>query len=252
MRKLTLIYFLMLLQVGCQKTCKVKNQIPQKNLLITKQDTINNNQKNIIIKDTVINDFEGNQLKLVYSKINGTNSVVITFNGKTEILYQTKSGSGVRFADKNEQYVFFENSENIQLLKKNVVVFSSNVQFLKFSEAKNYFIKNNYPNKELHSLKIISEIQFYSVFGSATTMGKEGMPTKIDFSKYYVVALIGKINNLANEIDVRSVVKLRNTISITVFTTSKEAGGTTSYSSRPFKILIIENKHQGKIKIDAF
>lgn len=123
---------------------------------------------------------------------------------------------------------------------------------LKFSEAKNYFIKNNYPDKELHSLKIISETQFNTLFGAATTMGKSGMPTRIDFSKYYVVALIGKTNNKSAEIDVKSVIKLRNTITVTVFVTPKEEGKTQGYSSRPVKLLIIENKYQGKIKIDSY
>lgn len=252
MKKLTLICLMVFLQVGCQITSKEKKEMPSKKVLISKQDPVNNTLKDGITKDTIINDFEGNQLKLVYKKINNTNAVAITFKGRTEILYQTRSGSGIRFADKSEQDVLFEKGDKIQFSKDDTVLFSAPEQFLKFSEAKNYFIKNNYPNKELHPLKIISETHFNSIFGAATTMGKEGMPTKIDFSKYYVVALIGKTNNKANEIDVRSVVKLRNTITITVFIISKEEGKTQSYSSRPVRILIIENKYQGKIKIDSY
>jgi len=251
MKKVTLL--ILILFLACQKNQKANQETPsQKSTYPSKQVASTTIPQDNSTKDTVIADWDGNQLKLVYQKINNSNAVAITFKGKTVLLYQTKSASGVRFADKHEQYVWFEKGDNILFLKDEEVLFSSPEQFLKFSEAKNYFIKKEYPNKEVHPLKIISATQFNTLFGAATTMGKEGMPTKIDFSKYYVVAIIGKTNTKGNEIDVRSVILLRNTITVTVFVTPKEEGKTQSYSSRPVKLLIIANKYQGKIKMESY
>ena len=47
--------------------------------------------------------------------------------------------------------------------------------------AANYFVKNTV--NQLDNPKIETAEKFNEIFGMATTMGKEGKPTEIDFSK---------------------------------------------------------------------
>lgn len=68
-----------------------------------------------------------------------------------------------------------------------------------FEVAKNYFFKNN---QEIPSSpKITTSEEFGKLFGMATTMGKEGKPTEIDFTNQFVLAIVLPITNLATEIN---------------------------------------------------
>ncbi|MGE5363638.1 MAG: hypothetical protein ACM3SM_05865, partial [Bacteroidota bacterium] len=57
-----------------------------------------------------------------------------------------------------------------------------------FSAAKNYFVNNTVKN--LDNPKIETSEKFNEIFGMAATMGCDDMPTKIDFAKQYVIAVI--------------------------------------------------------------
>lgn len=207
----------------------------------------------VLSGDTVLKDIDGNELKLSHGKENATATVTFTFKGETAVLKQVLSGSGIRYADEKEHFVLFVKGGNeVTLLKDDKVVFSTPEKFLEYTEAKNYFVKNDYPDKEMHSAKLTSEAELSKIFGAAATMGKEGVPTKIDFSKYYAIALIGKTNNEGNDIAVGSVIKLNNTVTVTLSVNPKEEGKKQSYTSRPFKILVVDKKYQGDIKVDAF
>ena len=67
-----------------------------------------------------------------------------------------------------------------------------------FEVAKNYFFKND---QEIPaSPKITTSEEFGKLFGMATTMGKDGKPTEIDFTKQFVLAIVLPVTNLATEI----------------------------------------------------
>ena len=67
-----------------------------------------------------------------------------------------------------------------------------------FEVAKNYFFKND---QEIPaSPKITTAEEFGKLFGMATTMGNDGKPTEIDFTKQFVLAIILPVTNLATEI----------------------------------------------------
>ena len=67
-----------------------------------------------------------------------------------------------------------------------------------FEVAKNYFFKNN---QEIPSSpKITTAEEFGKLFGMATTMGEDGKPTEIDFTKQFVLAIVLPVTNLATEI----------------------------------------------------
>ncbi len=64
--------------------------------------------------------------------------------------------------------------------------------------AKNYFVNNTYRSNSLQEKKINNANTFNEIFGMATVMGENGKPTSIDFSKEFVIALIGEVSE--NEI----------------------------------------------------
>jgi hypothetical protein len=202
------------------------------------------------IGEILLTDIDGEQLKFDYG-IEG-DAVSVTFKGETRILTVTSSANGVRYADKNEEYVFWEHQGSHTYYKGDEVIFSYPEKWLKYTEANNYFVKNSYPKKEVHSVKINSDADLNKIFGAATTMGKDGTPTKIDFVKHYAIAVIGKTNDEGNKMEISGLMKLKNEISLNVFIHPIKKGKKQSYTSRPFKILIIDKKYQGNIKINSF
>ena len=67
-----------------------------------------------------------------------------------------------------------------------------------FEVAKNYFFKND--QEFPASPKITTAEEFGKLFGMATTMGNDGKPTEIDFTKQFVLAIVLPVTNLATEI----------------------------------------------------
>lgn len=72
--------------------------------------------------------------------------------------------------------------------------------------AKHYFAKNNVNHSEYK--KIDNQTEFDNLFGSATTMHET--PTKINFSKQSILALVGKETAYDTELIPESVIKLSN------------------------------------------
>jgi hypothetical protein len=67
-----------------------------------------------------------------------------------------------------------------------------------YNIAKNYFVNNTYRSNSLLGKKINDANTFNEIFGMATVMGENGKPTSIDFSREFVIALIGEVSE--NEI----------------------------------------------------
>ena len=67
-----------------------------------------------------------------------------------------------------------------------------------FEVAKNYFFKNDQMIPEYP--KLVSEEEFTKLFGMATTMGEDGKPTAIDFTKQFVLAIVLPETDFATEI----------------------------------------------------
>ena len=81
-----------------------------------------------------------------------------------------------------------------------------------FEVAKNYFFKND---QEIPaSPKITTAEDFGKLFGMATTMGEEGKPTEIDFTKQFVLAIVLPVTNLATEINPTRLEEKGDTLSI--------------------------------------
>lgn len=119
-----------------------------------------------------------------------------------------------------------------------------------YSEAKRYFVKNTYKSNEISVQKITSQKEFDEIFGMATTMGKDGKPTDINFSKDYVIALIGTETdaNQHPEITIDSLVKNGNSVKV-LYTTSGWSvdPNPASYKVVPLKILIVSKQYDGNV-----
>lgn len=112
-----------------------------------------------------------------------------------------------------------------------------------FNIAKNYFTKNTVPN-DFITLRISTQGDFDKYFGQATTMGQNGVPTPIDFSEGYVIAIINKESD--RDINITPESLTRNGEKIDFLYTIKE-GEKQTFTSRTMLILIVNNEYIGDI-----
>ena len=110
-----------------------------------------------------------------------------------------------------------------------------------FEEAKNYFFKNGEAIPA--DPKITSEEAFNKLFGMATTMGKDGKPTEIDFSKQFVLAIVLPVTDIATEINPIKVEEKGDTL---LYTYEIKTGEKQTYSIQPVSIIILDKKYEDK------
>lgn len=116
-----------------------------------------------------------------------------------------------------------------------------------YTVAKNYFVKNTHKNDQIENLKITSQEEFENVFGMAATMGEGGIPTIIDFSKQYVIAVVGTIVEKETDFEVNSLVKKGNQILLS-YTVSN--GKDLSFSIQPSLVLVLDKRFDGDVKFE--
>ena len=104
-----------------------------------------------------------------------------------------------------------------------------------YVEAHGYFVRNDVT--DIVPSYYTSQAEFDSVFGCAAMMGKDGMPTKIDFNKSNVIAVVGKETSRPTEYSPVSL-KLRNDTIYLRYSIKKDIS--TSYIMVPSMLLIID------------
>ena len=110
-----------------------------------------------------------------------------------------------------------------------------------FEVAKNYFFKNN---QEIPaSPKITSEEVFHQLFGMATTMGKDGKPTAIDFTRQFVLAIVLPVTDMETEI---TPVKVEAKGDSLFYTYEVKTGAKQSYSIQPISLIILNKELENK------
>ena len=118
---------------------------------------------------------------------------------------------------------------------------SNEISGIAFEVAKNYFFKNN---QEIPaSPKITTAEEFGKLFGMATTMGKEGKPTEIDFTKQFVLAIVLPVTNLATEINPARLEEKGDTL---FYFYDAKVGEAQSYSTQPISLIILDKKYADK------
>jgi hypothetical protein len=113
--------------------------------------------------------------------------------------------------------------------------------------AKNYFVKNTYQPGQLVNPKITSEEEFSRFFGLATTMGENGRPTPIDFTKQYAIAVIGAQTDKSTTLTVSSLQKVGAQV---VLRYEEQVGASQSYTTQPFLLLIVSNEFAGEVTVE--
>lgn len=118
-----------------------------------------------------------------------------------------------------------------------------------YSIARNYFVKNDF-EPSLASNWVMPDIteqsEFEKIFGMATTMGENGKPTEIDFSKQYVIAIIDPITNLASEYQIKGLKLKSNTLHLDY---SLIQGEKMTSTMQPCLILVIDKKYQYPLNV---
>jgi hypothetical protein len=115
---------------------------------------------------------------------------------------------------------------------------------VKFTVAKNYFVKNTFKNEEVVQKKIVSQKDFDEIFGMASLMGAEGKPTPIDFKKQFVIVVICKETNKATELQVLSLQKGKKNKLLLQFET--KIGTEMTYVSQAFLIIVVDDKYKNQ------
>lgn len=114
-----------------------------------------------------------------------------------------------------------------------------------FYEAKNYFVRNDIQNSV--PVKFENEKDFKEYFGMAAVMGKDGMPTSIDFTKQYVIAVT--LPETDTETDINLVSLKKDTNSDIILTYKVITGEKRSYTIIPVRLLIVDKKYDGTVKL---
>lgn len=113
-----------------------------------------------------------------------------------------------------------------------------------FTPVAHHFVKNTYKHGALENPKIEDQKQFEAIFGAAATMNNK--PTQVDFTKQYVIAVIGKETDITTEMKPLSLQKQSN--GDIVFTYEvKQEGGPQSYKTMPFLAIAVDKSNTGKI-----
>jgi hypothetical protein len=110
-----------------------------------------------------------------------------------------------------------------------------------FEVAKNYFFKND---QEIPaSPKITTAEEFGKLFGMATTMGEDGKPTPIDFTKQFVLAVVQPVSNLATELTPDRLEEKGDTL---FYFYDAKVGEAQTYSTQPISLIILDKKYADK------
>jgi hypothetical protein len=119
------------------------------------------------------------------------------------------------------------------------------IEEIEFIVLKNYFV-NKYASY-LDNPKIETESKFNETFGMATTMSEDGKPTKIDFNKQFIVAIILPETAISTSIELKSLVKdLSGELTLSYKVIEDK---TQSFTSIPFVAIAIGKKEIGNVTL---
>ena len=115
-----------------------------------------------------------------------------------------------------------------------------------FEEVNNYFFRNNadIPGNPL----IDSSEQFQELFGAAAFMGKDGLPTSIDFDREFVIAVVNPATDRMTELTPES---LREENGELVFTYLETIGEQQTWTMQPVLLVKVDRKYKtDRVRLD--
>lgn len=106
-----------------------------------------------------------------------------------------------------------------------------------YTVAKGYFVKNTFSTDSFQCLLIRSREKLDSVLGMAATMGKDGMPTLIDFDRQFAIACIHPETDSMDQLETRELKMTddRLTLQLSVIRGEKQ-----SYTIVPLQLLVVD------------
>lgn len=113
---------------------------------------------------------------------------------------------------------------------------------ISYSEARNYFFRND-AKQPTELLIIHSQAELEQYFGEAAFMGKGGEPTKIDFSKQFVVAKVLPVTNHSTNISLRRIERSGDN-HLTLVWHIAVNDTPQSYSMQPMKLVVLDKKYE--------
>lgn len=140
-----------------------------------------------------------------------------------------------KIAEENSNQTEIISNENIEKTSKPI----------QYTEAKHYFVKNTHINNKVEELKITDSEEFHRIFGMATVMGKDGMPTPIDFSKQYVLAVVGLPTELSTTLKLIDVKQENESIIVNY---QLKEGEKQSYTTHPSLVVLVNQEFKGEPK----
>ena len=112
-----------------------------------------------------------------------------------------------------------------------------------YTRMNNYYVNNNFPDST-HKLVIHNKQDFENVFGQAAVMGRNGQPTRIDFSRQFVVAMIMPVTNRQTTIETALLRRLSDRL---YFSYIIDEGHKTSYTLRPFTAVVVSRNEPSDV-----
>ena len=112
-----------------------------------------------------------------------------------------------------------------------------------YNRMYNYYV-NNYFNHGTHKLVIHNQQDFDAVFGAGAVMGHNGQPTKINFSRQFVIAVILPETNRQTTIETAMLKRVGDRL---YFSYIIEEGHATSYTMRPFTAVVVDRNEPSDV-----
>jgi hypothetical protein len=159
---------------------------------------------------------------------------IIALATVTGLLFTACQNSPKNSNSKNQKPVSVETQQKTELTD------------IAFRVAKNYFVKNTV--EKLDNPKIETAEKFNEIFGMATTMGNDGKPTEIDFSKQYVIAVLLPETDLLTTVEPVSL-QMNETGDITL-TYQSVVGQKQPFTTKPNFAIIVDKTKNGNITLN--
>ncbi len=106
-----------------------------------------------------------------------------------------------------------------------------------YTELHNYFVLNTMEHKQTLRLVIDDQPTFERYFGRAAVMGKNGEPTRVDFRKQFVLAVVLPETNRATTVIPGEISQVGNTV---IFNYIVRKGDKQSHKVVPFAAVAID------------
>lgn len=112
-----------------------------------------------------------------------------------------------------------------------------------YARMSNFYVNNHFPDGT-HKLVLHNQQDFESVFGEGAVMGKNGMPTKVDFRHQFVVAVVLPETNRQTTIETALVNRVGDRL---YFSYIIDEGHSTSYTMRPFTAVVVDRNEPSDV-----